>query len=278
MTDDQKKKYDFEPLHSAHAIEQVIFVLQVEHELDDIGIKKVRDAADEVSTELPKKIDVQSMTFAIGPAAMPTPPPGLTGGKIYQKIRPDGTVECEFRVERMSVIFRTLLYTRWAAIWEQARKYFDSVIPIYIANARISGISLNFVDKFVWDGPISECQPIRLFRPESKYLCPHIYETQDLWHSHTGAFYRIDNQTKRLLNVNVDYIDERKNEEARRVIVIGTVLTDMMNQPGYDPLTVATVDASKFFDSHMQQLHDFGKLVFGNVINNEMAQRIALKD
>jgi len=87
---------------------------------------------------------------------------------------------------------------------------------------------------------------------------------------------RVDEATKRLLNVNVDYLEENQPDGVRRVIAIATALTDLMNQPGYVSSRVMANDVCQFLDTHMKQLHHFGKEVFGNVVNDDMSKRIAL--
>lgn len=278
MSDDQNRNGRFEPIHEAHSIEQVLFVLQIGGSLDDLTFSKVREVAEQFVPELPGRSEIQSLTVAIGtPGPVGQIPSGPLGGMMFRRTRPDGTIESELRVERASITFRTTLYTRWDAVWTHARKYFDALIQKYIAQAPILAINLNFVDKFVWTGKAAECRPDLLLQPGSEYLCPHIYTAQDLWHSHTGAFLRIDNKTKRLLNVNVDCVDENRSPtELRRVITITTVLVDSMNQPGYEPTEIMANNACEFLGTRMHQLHLFSKKVFGNTINDAMRRRIAL--
>lgn len=278
MSGDPNQNGHFEPIHEAHAIEQVQFVLQFDRSLNDAAFAEVCKIAEQFVPELPARSEMQSFEVAIGVSVSVAPASSKpsVGGVMFRRVQPDETVESELRIERTSVTFRTTLYTRWDTVWARARKYFDAIVPKYVGQANISGISLNFVDKFVWSG--DKCRPNLLLRPASAYLCPHVYTAQDLWHSHTGAFIRADNNTKRLLNVNVALNDEARLNEVRRVVVITTVMTDLMNQPGYAPSEVAAEKATEFLGSHMKQLHLFGKEVFGNLINDEMCKRIALVD
>lgn len=274
MPPNQKINGRFEPLHEAHAIEQVLFVVQVDRPLDDGAFAEARRTASQFKSELPGSAEIQGFAMAIGRPGPVTPiPAGPMVGSVFHKTRSDGTIENELRVELASVTFRTTSYTRWDAVWTQARRYLDALVPIYLSRANVSGLSLNFVDKFVWTGEVRECRAGSLLRSGSKYLCPHIFAAEDLWHSHTGVFLRPDEATKRLVNINVDCIDQNQPDGQRRVVGITTVLTDLLNQPGY-PATV--VDGSSFIDHRMKQLHNFSKETFGNIINDDMSKRIAL--
>ncbi len=277
MSDSPKAQGHFDPAHDAHAIEQVVFVLQIERPIDEKPFNEVRDAVAQIAFDLPGRSEIQGVGIMLGAMGIGAPIPSPITGNVFSRTSPAGLVESELRIDRTSVTFRTTLYTRWDGVWAQARKYFDFLIPRYVAQARITGISLNFVDRFIWSGATSECRPSLLLRPSSKYLTPQVYEASDLWHSHTGAFLRADSQTKRLLNVNVDYVDGPPPAK-QRTVAITTVLNDMFNQPDYEATEFTQRGAVQFFESHMQDMHIFGKQVFGNIINDEMKKRIALID
>lgn len=274
----------FEPIHAAHAIEQVVFVLQFDRALTPDAFASVKECANQFKTDddLPAliPIETQEVTFSLGIAggnAQQTQPLGRVSGLILRRTAPNGAIAKELRVEPHAITFITSLYTRWDTIWAQANTYFNALIPKYTAGeAYISGITLNYLDKFVWDGDINSCNPNLLLRHDSKYLCPSIFEVKDLWHSHTGAFIRVDNNIKRLLNINVGCLDENSPEGLRRVVAVTTVLNDQLNQSGYEPYDFGNNDTIEFVNSHMRALHVLGNDVFANIINDEMCRRINL--
>lgn len=193
-----------------------------------------------------------------------------------QRMAPNGAVEAEARIDATSITFRTSIYTRWNTVWGQFGEYLKSIVGIYAGNSTATVASLTFVDKFVWIGEPAACQPKLLLRANSPYVCPYVYDSPDLWHSHTGAFLPVDPHTKRLLNVNVDYLDEQLVDQPRRVISISTVLTDMLNQPGYEVYNLSPDQAFDKMQSRLVQLHDLSKNYFSGVISDEMCKRIAL--
>lgn len=271
-------KGQFEPIHSAHAIEQVIFTLQFERSIDESIFSEVRKTSEQFKPELPGLLETPQgfpNMLSLGMPAFGFP--GMPGnGFMLRRVAPSGLVENELRVTDSSLTFRNMTYSRWNAVWSQANSYFKALVPIFIKQTRVSGISINYVDKFAWSGNITAFNPNLLLRAGSKYLCPHVLDAKDLWHSHTGAFIRVDKHTKRLLNVNVDVMDENRLGEVHRIVSITTVLTDLLNQPGYETFVSEESDVVGFIDTHMQGLHAFGKEVFGNIINDEMSKRIAL--
>ena len=274
----------FEPIHAAHAIEQVVFVLQFDRALTSDAFALATESAIQFNTDedLPAliPIEIPRVTFSFGIAGgnvQQTQPSGTTLGIILRRTAPNGAIAKELRVEPHAITFITSLYTRWDTIWAQANTYFNALIPKYIAGqANATGIHLNYLDKFVWNGDINNCNQNLLLRPGSNYLCPNVFGVDDLWHSHTGAFIRVDNKVKRLLNINVDCLDENRPEGLRRVVAVTTVLSDQLNQPGYEPYDFGNNDTIEFVNTHMRTLHELGIDVFTNIINDEMCRRIAL--
>ena len=271
----------YEPIHSAHAIEQAVFSVQIEQPLADNQLAVVRKSAEQFTTELPGRAEIQGFRLGLGPVSPMGFAPPSSFGSVLNRTGPDGVVESELRIDRMSMTFRTTRYSCWSSVWADAKRYFAALLPIYASTPRnVKTISLSFNDKFVWSGDSTRSEPASLLRRGSKYLSPHVFETKDLWHTHTGMFLRADDRTKRLLNVNVDCLDEfvPQTNENRRVVAITTVLTDMLDQPGFASSDVTEVTAMTELEDRMQTLHILDKDILANIICDEMVRRIALVD
>jgi hypothetical protein len=268
----------FEPLHDAHSIEQVVFVVQFDRMIDDATFQSISDFSKKYDTIFPSRTLIQQVSFAFG-QGIPIPnAPNSSNGFVFKIFAADGSIQTEFKIERTGITYRTTNYTRWNLIWSQVKEYFDELIPMFIEQARIVNLSLNYVDKFLWSGDIKNFNPSLLLNAESQYLCRHIFNTPDFWHSHTGAFIRSDEETKRLMNVNVDYVDEINNRgEVRKVISILSVITDNLDQPGYTSSNYTKDTVSDFINMHLQSMHEYGKVILSDLIIEKIAQRIALK-
>ena len=269
----------FHPIHTAHAIEQVVFALQFASPLQGESFSALLENADRITADLPAHAILSQQGFMINPhsGVVPFQPNGIITGKAFQRVAPNGSIEKALRVEQNSLSFHTSIYTRWMDVWSAARQFFEPLAPLYAAQSQLTQIGLTYIDKFEWFGDLELCDPVVLLRPSSTYLSPNVYSAKDLWHSHTGAFTRTDSQTKRLLNVNVDYVDDnRPDGQLRRVVAITTALTDMLNQPSYEPADVTPDTCVSFVERHMQQLHIVNKEVLGSIITEKMNQRIAL--
>lgn len=268
----------FEPIHDAHAIEHVSLALQTSRQLDNDQLLAAGKAAEQFRPELPGGADIQTLMFGFG--TMPPPiGPNLGnpfGGRVLHRVSADGTVEREFRIDRSTLSFRSSVYTRWDALWGQARRYFEALMPFYIPGGEIAGVSLNYVDKFYWEGDVREMRPKFLLRQASKYVSPVVYEADDLWHSHFGAFSRASDVVKHLVNINLDCLDENRLGASRRIVSITTLLTDMMNQPGYAAFRATAEEAIRFFSDRAGQLHVESKACLAEVLDDRMCKRIEL--
>jgi uncharacterized protein (TIGR04255 family) len=267
---------NFDPIHEAHAIEQAAFIVQFDRPLNDTVFKDVKEATKQFENELPGKVEIQGVSFAMGMTSASTYP-ATSEGTLLRLVLPDGTIHSELRVERSMLTFLTTRYTGWNLVFKQVCNYFNVLLPHYFPNAALIGASLNYVDKFVWNGPLENCNPKLLIREDSKYLCNHIFETKELWHSHTGVFSHTDEFSRRLLNINVNYLDELNPEEQKRVIIITTSIADQFNQQNYKPLDNSNSESSlEMIKCHMQEMHNFNKEVLGQIITQQMCERIAL--
>jgi uncharacterized protein (TIGR04255 family) len=165
-------KGHFEPIHSAHSIEQAVLVLHFDRPLEPAYLATVIEIANRFKPELPGSGQIQGgFSVAFGGPAMPMPilPQAMpmTGIVLYRSA-PDGSIESELRVEQASITFRTTRYTRWSAIWEQASKYYSAVIGTYFENGlALVNTSINFVDKFFWNGEIQDFDPSLLLCKDS---------------------------------------------------------------------------------------------------------------
>lgn len=270
----------FEPIHDAHAIEQVAIIVEFNRLLDDSSLKEVYELSGKFNDDLPGKVEMarQGLSIPLEKQGAVTQHPLISMGIGLRRVAPDGTIIDELRIERSSITFITTSYTRWEKIWGKASLYFEELLPTYLSNdGNLSAIGLNYIDKFVWKGNPDECSPKFLIREDSKYVCNHIFATKELWHSHTGVFIRVDNHTKRLLNVNIDYIDDIKSEGQKKIVSIATTITDQFNQPSYIPID-NTENQFSIIESHLNEIHVFSKSVLSDLIIENMCKRIALNE
>lgn len=265
------KQDTFVPLHSAHAIEQTVFVIQFSSAIDEPAFTKAISLMDSLKEDLPGKRELQQIIPAVNFPTMPN-------AVAYAKYNAAGLVENELQVHKNAIYFTTRQYSRWSEIWEKTSKYFSQLLPIYAAQCPLSSTGLSYTDKFICENIESGFNPSSILKTDSKYIASHVFTTEQLWHSHTGVFEKVDDKTKRLININLDYLDERHLGNNRHSLVITTAINDQFNQQFYNPLILSINDLMPFITDHMQRIHESGKEILKNIITDEMSKRIALTD
>lgn len=266
----------FDPVHAGHAIEQVVFALRFDGVLEDPSLLSLRSSASHFERDLPGEGEISGISINFG-APLPGGAP-LQPGFLRRKGSPTGLIEKELRVERSSITFITNIYSRWNDIWPEAERYFSSLAPEYLrAGLKIMGLGLIVVDKFVASSGVSNPRPDALLNRDSNFFARSVLSAVDLWHNHTGFFEKPDEKTKRLVNVNIDCVNEKKDGADRRVVIITKIINDAFNQPGSEPSNFDEDGTMLAISAHMSSMHKLEKSILKDIINQEMATRIALK-
>jgi uncharacterized protein (TIGR04255 family) len=273
----------FKPVHAAHAIEQLIVAVQFEAQLSDDAIIAVNEVMAQFADDLPVRNDIRGMGFQIGPNGV---------APIAHAIndRPDGVVRSRFnergvqikelRIDRQSLVFRTLLYTRWDAVWGETQRYFNKILQ-KLEGCNIGSYGLTYVDKFIWQGAAAACKPLLLLRDDSPHVAAKCLTAQDLWHCHSGMFTRASNHIKRLEVVDLDCVDELNEQvgfgsPSQRIVRISINVVDILNQLGHDTRVISGTAAIKELSRGFSELHDVQKRVASEIFTEETAVSIGL--
>ncbi len=272
----------FRPMHEAHSIEQVVITVRFDRPLTDEAIRSADETMSSLQDALPRRDSIQGMAFQVGPqGVMPIAPPIVDVPNGIARTRTDngGALIKDLRIDRQSINFRTFEYTRWEAVWTEAREYFGSLLP-RLGETNIAAYALSYVDKFVWTGSRQTCRPTSLLKSGSLYVSPASFDADDLWHCHSGRFISANGHTKRLEAVNIDCVDENDitgiTPQLVRVVRISTTLTDFLNQQGFLPRELPVTDAIGYLDGAAQELHSSLKSMFGAIVNDDTADQVGL--
>jgi hypothetical protein len=269
----------FVPVHQAHAIEQLTATIAFSRPLTDSEMRTAADSMSQFDATLPGVGQIVGMGFAVGPQGVNPIMPSMgevPAGSLRTYSNPKGVVVRELKLERQALTFRTLEYTRWNLVWEEARKYLQGVLGSLPASVFLNAYALSYSDKFVWRGEPSLVDVGRLLREGSPHVSPATFDAEDLWHSYSGRFTKAGDAIKRLVVVDCDCVDEIEGGNKRRVVRIGTTITDMLNQAGYLARSIELPQAMSELGSAFPELHLRLKELFGEVVNDDAAEAVAL--
>lgn len=272
----------FRPLHEAHAIEQLIVSIQFDRPLADAGMRAANAVMSRFQEALPGRSDIMGVGFQVGPqGVMPITQmvSDAPNGVVRTLSDRRGVVVKELRIDRQALVFRTLMYTRWDAVWGEAREYFSQLLPA-LGDCGLAAYGLTYHDKFVWDGPRESCTPNSLLREGSPYISHAVFGSRDLWHSHTGQFVATGGPARRLQVINIDCVDEadgsKSPPEPTRVVRIATALTDFLNQAEHAQVSIPVSESMGHLDGAFAELHGMLKTVFLQIVSNDAAQQVGL--
>lgn len=263
------------PFTKEHAIKAMAFVIEFSNEFQQEAYNELQGIEKSLLEELPRKLSHRALIINVGldeAGASNLHAGESAGGFTLDKVMADGTPEWALTVQNNFVRVLCNKYERWDSTWSKARTYFAGVLPILLGHSTVKAVTLQYVDEFFIEGNIQEFTPDKLFRPESRYLTPIIFESKDLWHSHSGKLEKIS-ETEKVLNVvNVSLVTENDSLKSQIVMthkidsINGTSLSDNNN----------TSDFLKETDAYMNQMHDFDKNILAELINEKHTQMIGL--
>lgn len=271
----------FVPIHAGHSIEHVLIGIRFGPEASDSCLARIHKALGPLES-LPKRSKLRGLTVAVGSPGAMSPQfseSDIVLGTAYSRHNAEGNPEAELRIEKSAISYRTNKYVGWRNIWEfLLENVLSKALPEFARESNPTACLIAYTDKFVCKQADTSSSVHDVLRRNSRYLCPYIFDTNDFWHSHTGAFEHPHPQCKRLLNINADYREEQLEEGSRRALLIGTSLTDFFPQRetalvGQDSASMLT-----FLEDKCQRLHEASKQALSQVLSDSACQRIALLD
>jgi uncharacterized protein (TIGR04255 family) len=277
----------WQPAHQNHAIERVSLTFQFKEE---IPTRHWRDLLEAVTTRMPglgfaTRLDLNFTQSVLGQAPSPVAMSGRqVGGVVGMAVRPamvgsgrlfqsnEGPeVREQISLQRNQVTYSATQYQRWSALRNRMIDSLGDAIDRALSLVDMDFVMLEYWDRFIFDGPISDVNYQELIRVDSRYLPSFASGRKGLWHSHVGYLDSLSLGSNRLINLNVDVFDQAmpNSQEAQRSVGIHSMSQDRV-EPKSSPTTL--VHAASTLDD----LHTLLKVVLGDVISSEMAERISL--
>lgn len=277
------------PIHEAHAIQEVRMAIEFSKPVSAVVSERaveIYHADEELRKILPRKQLGPKTTLSIGitddseseTQVMPKQR-GAFSPFIFDRLMPDGTPAWRVTVAANHIAVGCTEYTRWGAVWKNSRRMLRTFIEAYKDQTTISAFGLMYFDRFIWEGAPDSFRADHLFRRNSIQLPGRVFSLEDLWHVHEGSFESFNNPSdhKRLTILNVDIVDETKpGESPARITKIVTTIRNTLSEP-LDLTNDLFVDGNKgLCDRHMDALHDASKQSLGDLLLEDVSERISL--
>ena len=279
---------------NGHAIVQAEFAVDLGAPVTPPAIREILSLYPKVRERYPRRQELNAVQIAALGTGGVTPPtvPGemQLGGFIFDSLKPNGETERSITLvaNRFSVMRAD--YEGWDRSWGEAREIFVLMLPVLLERSSVIGFHLQYHDRFVWDGERCRFRAEMVFRKNSRWLAPNVFEAKDLWHSHHGFFeYPEEPHNHQLLNVLEAQFSPLaspwggSDTEFVADVKLNHMAVHGIERTGGRPVEARTVndifgsgDGSGLLDIYMRGMHDRNKLILSQTINDEMCDRIGL--
>jgi len=258
------------PLQPNHAIERVRIVVRFQGELTSKFIRKLAADGEELRVTLgfTSKNLREGHKIDVSPAGVSL---GNRGAELlgwdWQKLSPANSPLETFLVEKQHLVYETAEYTRWGNFISRFEEVALPTLEALIAVVDVAAVSLEYVDRFFFDGAPTEASPSGVLTGFLGVLPDNAENGQDLWHLHRGWFEAIAGE-QLLINQNFDAQDGAliSGEPVRSL----QMLTKTELRPASSEFDYSTLRP------HLDSMHDRSNALFRNVLTEEMQGRVGL--
>jgi hypothetical protein len=266
------------PIHDNHAIDVMAAVVAFAEPIPELIFKKILKTSEDVAFAnglRSRHLFQQGMALTIGAGGVQsvTPDTSVTQGRTFNSLielsedQPLPTrIAEQLQVAQTALIYRTWRYVSWNWQMERIRALMTPALSVAVGLVFVGSQRLEYLDRFRFEGDISNARTEDVLRRESDRLAPQIFSRSDLWHSHSGAYLPSNDSIKRLEQTHVDAIDEPLiGPPNTRWINVMTAREDRYLDTAIDQ-TVEGIFAS--FDSmHADLIQQLASIVTADVAN-----------
>ena len=269
----------FKPLFGAHAIAEVIFVLQISPAITADVRANLKRGHEKWSALLPSVVEPTTLEFSVTKPGENPPPPRIPPLQFVRH-RSNGDVEWRLHVQDGDIVINCLVYTRWRHIWGQARGLLTEVAMILPGDTTISSVSLQYTNVFFWSGATKDYDVRELLNADGSRVPAAVLDRGPYWHLHQGWFSPPDGPdglyTKRVLDrMHIDAIDD---PDGRYTVKLENLHRLDFNE--HSPLgfrnAITTPRESAAIDSRFEFLHDRTKESLGDYLTADLQGSINL--
>ena len=272
------------PVRAEESIKQVVIGLILTSRPEPDAMREAISLHGALRQRYPRRHEHRANTFALNPAK------GLVDGVeaselagfSFDYVNPDGNVK-----QAILCVDQTLRVVQTDCsdlnqIWEKAYEEIAMVLPVL--GQDVTNLVFERLDRFVWDGERSEFRAENLFRSETRWLTPNVFDARDIWHSHHGFFeYRKEPHPHRLLHVVEVATEDRPTEPAMTLVADvkqSLNITNGMHAPGERNRTMSTEELLR---PECRLLHDYfsdlmkrTETVLMDLVNEDVYREIEL--
>ncbi|MDX0630205.1 hypothetical protein GOC91_28970 [Sinorhizobium medicae] len=268
---------EWQPVRPAHSIECVATVLTYNEPLTEHLVKRVLRQAERLALQegLSDRSDVRSLQFALAPDqvhAARTQVEGLAFQRSGHQTQAGRLLLEDLVVSRNELVYRSFDYVRWSDYLQKINALMLPLAELSAAGTAMRSLRLEYQDRFI-PRDRSKYRIDQLLVPH-QMIAEHIFETDDLWHSHSGKMLTVDDD-KMLVHLNVDLVSGETMGPAPQEILSVGIMTAFERRYGKNKLDVESA-VIKSIAGHLGDLHSRSKDLFRSILAPQVAERVGL--
>lgn len=269
----QKNEWEavtWEPFTAQHAIERVRIVI---HFAQAIQPKQVSSFASMVEAkraefglgpQMTTNTNLVEVDASTGEARLSKQPSGWS----FSKTTSDGAAVEAILLNPQFLLYDIATYDRWVTFWPRYEAISSDLRERIQADINVRAVSLEYLDRFRFDGPTEAAQPGLLVRKRIVGSLPSsIGSGRELWHVHRGWF-EGDEPHRFLVNQNLDAqsVQDADESEVRSV----AILTKVERQSASGDLDISMLPGD------IDVMHTLSKRVVRDTLVDDMCERVGL--
>ena len=189
-------------------------------------------------------------------------------GWSFSKTKSDGAAVEAIILNPQFLLYDTATYDRWVTFWSRYKTLTSDLRKRIQADINVRAVSLEYLDRFRFDGPTEAAQPRLLVRKSIVGSLPgSVASGRELWHVHRGWF-EGDEPHRFLVNQNLDAqsVQDFDESEVRSV----AILTKVERQSASGDLDISTLQGD------IDVMHTLSKRVLCDTLVDDMCKRVGL--
>jgi uncharacterized protein (TIGR04255 family) len=266
------QKLSIEPAAGKHAIEVIALAVEwgrplSEEELHEVAA--IYRASDTLTEFFPRIEEIKGLTVSLDSEDTKVSAP-VMGGLQIVRAKDDGSPSWMVHVRPELISCNCMEYDRWRTVKPKALEALLPIVKYATAKGHpIQAIGLQYHDMFRVKTASHADATGRMFRRDSRWLSPRIWEEDGPWHIHQGWFSpgklgRVD-----LNLLNVDVVTEQQGCVFR---IFGQHRALTVTRQGEAAAPFTTEDLSSVFES----LHTCNKSVLLQLLAQNVCDQIGL--
>ncbi len=197
-------KLSARPVGAGNSIEAAAFVLGFSRPFTAVEIQAMQSLQQVFLKEFPHFQALNSVTVDVKEAGAGAGITLAVNGVLLQKQSAKGAVLWSLQIADNTIVVSCMEYSRWEAVWDIAKDYLlRAANHLAAPDNAVNMVSLQVVDKFLYDSAVNEYELDDVFNVESPYLTRQVKKAGPLWHVNQGWFEIVDLSDQSVRNLNV---------------------------------------------------------------------------